>query len=727
MPKEAPTQVYDHTTAITPVNDCYKRIGLLLKLLYLLLFILLCSCQPQPRIDDELFRQVDYATEDLEDLVDTVSVMEAVLKLPKKARQVDSLLVMTDRLKGFDPGVALFYAEQAYDLATDQNWDLQRAISLYYIALMKRRLQIWGGGIEDALVDAEMSRLLFDRLGEKKWLVRVYDLIGIIHYRQYEEDRPLKLDTARGYFQKALETLKTSGLEEIDSLYLVAEIQHDIGVSFENEDVEIARKYYGESRKNYIRCKNEIGLARLNAHEAMLWVNEEKYNKADSLLDLSFSTASLKRKNDLLNEVYRIQSKSLIGQYLLIGDNDLFSKAVKVLHDRIAIQNEDLYHSYGRLGITYSERAYVEYLKSIKFENSDSASFYYDQAYVYIDSALVFYKKALQDAKEKGVLSMMDYLSYNILANCIDKQLEGQGNCDEIFGGDVIEYVAKSYKKVADLMTRNLTEANYRVREMERLENDRTSARKRRELLLISLGVLSVAGLIFLLFLQRAEQKRLKSQMEALRAQINPHFISNSLNAIESLINRGNKEAASKYLIKFSRLNRQILNSSRAPNISLTDELKTIKNFLDLEQLRFQDKLHYDIAVSEGLQTDRIEVPAMILQPYVENAIWHGIKPKEGKGQVSIKIERNDKKLVCIIEDDGIGRERSREMKANSVFKHQSHGMKITEERLKASGNIKGSRIEIIDLKDTNGEGMGTRVIIRLPFKLRDEKSKLFS
>lgn len=113
----------------------------------------------------------------------------------------------------------------------------------------------------------------------------------------------------------------------------------------------------------------------------------------------------------------------------------------------------------------------------------------------------------------------------------------------------------------------------------------------------------------------------------------------------------------------------------------------------------------------------------MILQPYVENAIWHGIKPKSGPGFLKIRIERNGRNLVCFIEDDGIGREKAREMQAASVLrKHKSQGMAITEERLKVIGKATGSRVEIIDLHDTQGHATGTRVAVRLPFKLMKNK-----
>lgn len=271
--------------------------------------------------------------------------------------------------------------------------------------------------------------------------------------------------------------------------------------------------------------------------------------------------------------------------------------------------------------------------------------------------------------------------------------------------------------------TQLFRQTNY-FTDLEQLEDTAThpGTLQKRELLLASLVVLLLVALIFLLFLQRAKQRKLIAKMEALRAQTNPHFISNSLNAIESLVNHGKNEAAAKYLIHFSRLSRRILNSTRNPQTNLKEELQTLAYFLSLEQLRFGDKLQYEFEISDGIQPDLIEVPAMIFQPYIENAILHGIKPKEGSGKVDLRIERQGKYLVCNIEDNGIGREKSKQLKASSVFKYKPYDLKIAKKRVQAIGEIKGSKIKIVDLHNTQGEVLGTRVIIWLPFKLRKDR-----
>ncbi len=684
----------------------------------LLLCFLFLSCKEESAVDQQLFRHWDLASGNLASLSDTVKTFPLVLKIPVKQQQVDSLLSISNHLKSYDPEAALFYAEKAYELATLKNLDLRRGISLYYIALMKRQLQTWGGGIEDALVDAEMSRIIFERLDRQDWLVRVYDLMGIIHYRQYEPDRPLKLDTARMYFTQALSTLKKTKLEQKDSMALLAEILHDIGTTYETQDsFSNAKKYYDQSRNYYRRVNNQLGLARLRLSEGSLLLHKQPFHKIDSLYKLSQAFALKNHNRQMLASVYLKQNTLYSLWYRSTGDPKLFNKAVDVIRKRMDISKSDHYTCYEKLGFTYQYKAVVLYLNSEKLKQTkpDSATFYLDLAYTYLDSTLLFYKTAVDEASAKGVLTSMDDLTYNILYNCFDKVAEDRGNCNDIFEKDISAFIVKRYKVVADHMTVNLTQANLRIREMERLEQIRLGKRKRQTLLFLALGLLLFTTLVFLLFLQRAEKRKLQAKMEALRAQINPHFISNSLNAIDSLVNMGRNEDASKYLIYFSRLSRQILNNSRNPQTTLATEIQTLKHFLALEQLRFQDKLSYEIIVAPDLETNQIMVPAMILQPYIENAIWHGIKPKTTPGKISIQINRSKENLIFILEDDGIGREKSKALKTGKLSQQNSYGMKITEERLHASRKTKGAKIKIIDCYDKTGNATGTKIIIRIP------------
>lgn len=230
-------------------------------------------------------------------------------------------------------------------------------------------------------------------------------------------------------------------------------------------------------------------------------------------------------------------------------------------------------------------------------------------------------------------------------------------------------------------------------------------------ILLLCVLVIPMGG--YILYQQR-KQRQLDRQLKSLRRQIDPHFFSNCLNAIEGLINLDQKRTASKYLIHFSRLTRRLLNTSLGSAASLAGELETMKHFLALEQLRFKDKLHYDIHITTDIQPALLEVPALVFQPYLENAIWHGIKPLEGPGFLQINIFKVGKELCCTIEDDGIGRRAAHQQQQESVMQYESAGGKVARQRLHNTG---GGTVETIDLFDDQGNASGTKIIIRLPYK----------
>ena len=237
------------------------------------------------------------------------------------------------------------------------------------------------------------------------------------------------------------------------------------------------------------------------------------------------------------------------------------------------------------------------------------------------------------------------------------------------------------------------------------------------------------------------EFKKQLAQMEtkALRAQMNPHFIFNSLNSINSLVLDRKHQIASDYLIKFSKLIRLILDNSRSELISLEKELETLKLYVLLESARFDNKFKCIYQVAEDVQTNSIMIPPMLLQPFVENAIWHGLMQKEGEGTITIEMKlsnqqaamsseqlaMNNKQLAIsrdqllriTITDDGIGREKAGELNSKSAT-HKSHGMKVTSQRIEMMNNLNatGAQVHFVDLKDELGNAMGTRVDLIIPF-----------
>jgi LytS/YehU family sensor histidine kinase len=209
-------------------------------------------------------------------------------------------------------------------------------------------------------------------------------------------------------------------------------------------------------------------------------------------------------------------------------------------------------------------------------------------------------------------------------------------------------------------------------------------------------------------------------QMTALRAQMNPHFVFNAINSVQEYILDNEPQKAYDYLTKFAQLVRIVLNNAKEKYISLEKDLETLEVYMDLEQLRFGDKFEYLIDIDEKIDSYNIQLPAMLIQPYVENAIWHGIMPLGGqrKGRLIVRIWQRGNELNIIVEDNGVGRESAAKIK--KMKQHKSVGMELTKQRLDMLNNLpeyRSSDIEIYDLRDESGKPAGTRVEIKITYK----------
>jgi LytS/YehU family sensor histidine kinase len=242
--------------------------------------------------------------------------------------------------------------------------------------------------------------------------------------------------------------------------------------------------------------------------------------------------------------------------------------------------------------------------------------------------------------------------------------------------------------------------------------------------------VLVTAFIVYLIILWRTnvirkkEQEKLRInkllaeyQMKALTAQMNPHFIFNAINSIQNFIIQNHSTLAYDYLIKFSKLIRLVLNNSKENEISLQQELETLAIYVELEQLRFENSFDYQVSIAPQLETESIVIPALLLQPYIENAIWHGLMPlKNRKGAISLTIVEQDEFLKIIITDNGVGRKASDLIKKKIVNKnHQSIGMELTGKRIEVFGQESKFSLQIIDNYDPDNNSTGTTVEIVLP------------
>ena len=213
------------------------------------------------------------------------------------------------------------------------------------------------------------------------------------------------------------------------------------------------------------------------------------------------------------------------------------------------------------------------------------------------------------------------------------------------------------------------------------------------------------------------QQQAAEFKMQTLRTQMNPHFIFNSLNSINRFILENNKPNSSRYLTKFSRLIRMILQNSQSSSISLKSELESLELYLEMETMRFDNHFSYKISVPPDLNISRLKVPPLIIQPYVENAVWHGLMHKEEKGDLDIEITQEGDYLHFKITDNGIGREQAARIASKSATKHKSMGLLITADRIAMIQNSNGneSAVVIHDLVHADGSAAGTEVHIKIP------------
>ena len=212
------------------------------------------------------------------------------------------------------------------------------------------------------------------------------------------------------------------------------------------------------------------------------------------------------------------------------------------------------------------------------------------------------------------------------------------------------------------------------------------------------------------------EKKLTELEMQALKAQINPHFVFNCLNSIKGFIFDRDYAQADKYLDKFSDLMRSTIDNSDAAIISLQDEISYLDNYLQLEKLRFEDKFNYKIDVAADIDRELFFVPAMLLQPYVENAIRHGMRFLENrKGQININVKKENNFLVCEIDDNGIGREKAAALKSKRHIEYQSRGMNISRRR----AELYNIDQQVTDKKDENGNATGTTITVKIPLNFK--------
>ena len=316
--------------------------------------------------------------------------------------------------------------------------------------------------------------------------------------------------------------------------------------------------------------------------------------------------------------------------------------------------------------------------------------------------------------------------------NLLQEINKKEGNIDAAYASlqasfvlqdSIIRYERK--KELMEILTRYETDQKEKKILILSQENQLQEMKIRQNSLVI-IGMAILVLFIVILGIILFRQNKIKNEHQAIllkqrlfRSQMNPHFIFNAMGNIQSSIINEEPDKAIKYLSKFSKLMRNILEGSLEEKILLAEEISLITNYLDIQKIRFNTKFDYSIVIDEKIDTEAALVPPMLLQPFIENAIEHGINHKESKGNVKVIVKKDRGNMVFEIEDDGVGRTKAKELSQNKNKGHRSYATILTQERIEALNKKQKKKITfaIIDLTDKDGMASGTKVVFEIPIK----------
>ncbi|WP_084684592.1 tetratricopeptide repeat-containing sensor histidine kinase [Maribacter forsetii] len=269
-------------------------------------------------------------------------------------------------------------------------------------------------------------------------------------------------------------------------------------------------------------------------------------------------------------------------------------------------------------------------------------------------------------------------------------------------------------------------ESQIRANQLERLAQENESVRLRLKknktmLIIIGISLILLIGILYILYRQsqlNADKKLLTLEQSMLRSQMNPHFLFNSLNSIKLYIINNEKKNAVHYLNKFSKLVRKILEASSQREISLAEELETVELYMNIENIRFSNEINFDIQIKDEIDPHHIKIPSLILQPFLENALWHGLSSKDGIKNIDLEVKKGKNGFIeIVITDNGVGRDAAQKIKDGKLLKRKSVGIDITKERLANFSRDYENyfHVDIIDKFDDDTNPIGTQIVIYIP------------
>jgi tetratricopeptide (TPR) repeat protein len=415
------------------------------------------------------------------------------------------------------------------------------------------------------------------------------------------------------------------------------------------------------------------------------------------------------------------------GLYLTLYTDSSIAKG-REYYEKLDQIADSCFDAYDFKSWIYSDYGYISY---DRHEYNKAISFF-KQAIDLVKERIAGY--TINDYKEptlghnwrmymKGIKSRSYHQLYEIYMElgdyrqALDYYILSQESKDEVFLEQNQKLITMMEASSKDEKTKSQIELLARDNELKAL-----AIKQSRTLNFGIAGIFVILLLVGLLFLRqnkmKNEHKTVLLEQKLLRLQMNPHFIFNALSNILNFIDGKENEKASNYLTTFSKLLRTTLESTREDMVPFEKEVGSLRNYLELQKLRYKDKFFYHIEVDENIKQDDMSIPPMLVQPFIENAIEHGIRHKKTPGRIDVRFILKGKKILCEVEDDGVGREKAWETEVKERTGHKSLATEIINDRIKALNKKFRNKIQlqIIDKISENAETTGTKVLLDLPY-----------
>ena len=558
-----------------------------------------------------------------------------------------------------------------------------------------------------------------------------------------------------GQTDKVLETfnqvyiLSKQNKDELAQAKVLSDIAN---VYFKNGAEAKAAETYNKSLRIIDKLKNEKARAETYRMMSMVYTKQEEYKIAEKLLlnNIAFFTKNSDRLK--LIETYY----NLCFTYLNTDNKVLFNKNFKLGFD-IALKSKTSISlsNYSKLKRKYflqekkidSAKKYSDLqLKYLEIEKPEP-----DYSYALLNlSEILLLQKQLLDAEKYGLQAYHNFKKYRYPSECVkaSKNLKeiytAKNNIQQAF------YYANIELKTKDSLL-DVNEQNYAIKSMFAYETEKKdsqinqlsqakkiatlqSEKQKSIFLTIILGCIGLllSGIfLFQKFKATKQNELLKSELEkfqadknasqselkALRSQMNPHFIFNALNSIQHQFMFGDKNLANKQMSTFTTLTRNILEVSSLKVIKIATEIEILTKYLDLEKMRFKDEFNYTISCSNLIDQDYHQIPPMLVQPFVENSLKHGLLHKEGIKNITItfNLDTKEEYIICVIEDNGVGRQKSAQINAQKLNKHESFSTQSVEQRLLILNEHNTENVlQYEDLMDENGIAIGTKATLKI-------------